>query len=238
MSSSTLSQIDTALPSERTIVDVVGVADGRVCTSFVERVAGDVLSLSIPRDRSGTLVPESGTRLELVWKHDSGFLAVPVVVALRESGADAAFRVQRTGPTARGQRRAAVRAPLRLPVQFRFGEHPLSGLTVDISEGGLRCVLDRIDAVPDADDGGSGEPELDPGSRRIELPALGDRLSVTIIFNSVVVETHAEVVRRPRRQDERTELSLRFVGIPEVTQDLIRRQVFSGLRDLRLRGLI
>ena len=233
MQSSALGQIETVLPTVGTIVDVIGAAEGRVCTSFVEQVSDDVIVLSVPQDRHGTLVPHAGSRLELVWKDAPGFLAVPVVV--REDGRGSSLRVERAGPTAPGQRRAAVRAPLRLPVEFGSEKHPLSGLTVDVSEGGLRCVLDQMDTTSNAENGGT----TDAGDfRRTEVPSIGDRLSVTIVFSSVVVEATAEVVRRPRREDGRTELSLRFVGIPEGTQDLIRRQVFAGLRDLRLRGLI
>jgi hypothetical protein len=46
-----------------------------------------------------------------------------------------------------------------------------------------------------------------------------------------------EVLRRIRRED-RWELTLRFVGMHENTQDFIRRHVFERLRTLRARGVL
>jgi hypothetical protein len=45
------------------------------------------------------------------------------------------------------------------------------------------------------------------------------------------------VIRRIKRQDRRPELTFRFIGLREKTEDLIRRQVFAELRSLRARGL-
>jgi len=48
----------------------------------------------------------------------------------------------------------------------------------------------------------------------------------------------SEISRRHPRDDARTELSLRFIGLPEHAQDDLRRLVFARLRDLRQRGLL
>ena len=51
--------------------------------------------------------------------------------------------------------------------------------------------------------------------------------------------SRAEVARHHARTDRQTELSLRFVALPEKMQDLdARREVFAGLRELRARGLL
>ncbi|WP_374201741.1 PilZ domain-containing protein [Blastococcus sp. KM273129] len=52
------------------------------------------------------------------------------------------------------------------------------------------------------------------------------------------VACRGEVIRRIPRQDGGIELSLRFLDMPEKTQDLIRRHVFAGLRQLRSRGML
>lgn len=221
---------ELALPEQKTVVDVVGVEDGRVTTSFLEKISGDEIILTLPRDREDRPVrPKPGTRLELVWKDPDGLLALPVQVLASDSATE--LRVRRAGSTAPGQRRSAVRAPLVLPVQLVRGQDHLSGLTIDISEGGLRCVLDAAGATPAAstDDGAvKPAPEL----------AVGDQVAVVVALDTAVMDGRGEIVRRHGREDGRSELSLRFVGLPEFTQDLIRRRVFAGLRDLRLRGLI
>jgi c-di-GMP-binding flagellar brake protein YcgR len=165
-----------------------------------------------------------------------------VEVVIRERAAESVLvRVRRMGPTAPGQRRWAVRSPLRLPVQVTRGQDQLSGLTVDVSEGGLRCVLNQLDAKTSTESGdGPVAQATDDGAvqKAAEQLAVGDRVTVLVTFDNAVVQSTADVVRRHSREDARAELSLRFVGLPEVTQDLIRRHVFASLRDLRLRGLI
>jgi c-di-GMP-binding flagellar brake protein YcgR len=120
-----------------------------------------------------------------------------------------------------------VRAPLVVPVQLTHGKAHLSGMTLDLSEGGLRCVLDSLVEQPSASAGDAAE-----------TLSVGERMAIVVTLDSAVVEGRAEVVRRQHREDGQTELSLRFVGLPEVTKDVIRRAVFACLRDLRLRGLI
>jgi hypothetical protein len=243
MSSSVLGQGELALPEEKMVVDVIGVQDGRVTTSVVQETSGDeIVLILLPRgDEQQPVSPEPGTRLELVWKDTEGLVAVPVEVVLRERAVGSVLRVRRTGPTTPGQRRSAVRSPLRLPVQVTRGHYQLSGLTLDVSEGGLRCVLNLPDAETSTEIGdGPVEQATADGAvqETAENLAVGDRVAVVVTFDNAVVRSAADVVRRHRREDARVEVSLRFVDLPEVTQDLIRRQVFASLRDLRQRGLI
>jgi hypothetical protein len=220
---------ELAMPGPKTVVDLVGIEDGRVATSIIEEISGDAIVLAVPQDRERRSVrPEPGTRLELVWKDPDGLLALPVQVVAGEAAAE--LRVRRTGSPTAGQRRSTVRAPLLLPVQLTRGQDEASGLTVDISEGGLRCVLDTAGPAPASTDGPAAPPTREM--------AVGDRIAVVVALDTGVMQGCGEVVRRHSRDDGRSELSLRFVELPEATQDLIRRRVFTGLRDLRLRGLI
>jgi CRP-like cAMP-binding protein len=74
--------------------------------------------------------------------------------------------------------------------------------------------------------------------KEAENLALGDRVTVIATFDNAVVRVAADEVRRHGREDARVEVSLHFVDLPEVTQDLIRRHVVASLRDLRQRGII
>jgi hypothetical protein len=93
-----------------------------------------------------------------------------------------------------------------------------------VSEGGLRCVLERGQALP-----GEGTPPV---------PPVGDVIRLAATLGDVTVRCLSEVTRHFPREDGRGELSLRFIGLTEHEQDRIRERVFARLRELRRRGLI
>ena len=151
---------------------------------------------------------------------------MPVELIAVDRGTGSFWRVRSARPAARGQRRAAVRAPLPVPVRVDHDGVRLAGVTVDLSEGGLRSLVDPV----------GPEPTRRAASRApLET---GDVVTVHLPFDRGVVDGGAEVVRRHRRSDDHIELSLRFLGIPERDRDLIRRSVFACLRDLRARGVL
>jgi hypothetical protein len=82
-------------------------------------------------------------------------------------------------------------------------------------------------AAEDATEDGTGDGAPDAGAV----------VTLRLSFVDDEVVCKAEVVRRIRRQDRRPELTFRFIGLNEKTEDLIRRQVFAELRSLRARGL-
>ncbi|OMQ16041.1 hypothetical protein A7K94_0205205, partial [Modestobacter sp. VKM Ac-2676] len=65
----------------------------------------------------------------------------------------------------------------------------------------------------------------------------GDVLDVVVHW-SRAAGGPVETIRVHRREDECSELSVRFIGLSEKDQDAIRARVFAGLRDLRQRGLL
>jgi c-di-GMP-binding flagellar brake protein YcgR len=154
-----------------------------------------------------------GDPVELVWRAASELRSLPARLVATEGGAEACWRVRPTGPAVRGQRRSAVRAPLSLGVSAEAGR--LRGTTVDISEAGFRGVLD----------GPAG-------------PRVGDLLDVVVDLGPGRLAATAAVTRRHPRADGRHEVSARFVELPERAQDQVRARVFTGLRDLRRRGLL
>ncbi|MEX5719443.1 flagellar brake protein [Geodermatophilus maliterrae] len=207
-------------PEERSVVDVKAVSRDDVLVSFVERVSAGELVLSVGTDAEQRRVRlEPGEHLELIWRGPEELRSVPAELVAVDKGDDPTWRVRTIGPASRGQRRAAVRAPLAVPLELKVGQAVLPGATLDLSEGGTRCLL--------AGDSGK-QPDIEAGKVvPVTLDLDGNRLAVD-----------AEVVRRHAREDERTELSLRFVGLGERREDVIRRRVFAELRDLRSRGVI
>jgi hypothetical protein len=203
------------------VVEVKATSRAEVLTSFVEQVGSGELILAVGTDASQRRVRlESGERLELLWRGPEGLRALPVELVGVEHGEAPTWRVRPAGPASRGQRRAAVRAPVSVPVELGVESQVLPGTSVDLSEGGMRCILSSATAT--------AKHSLEAGSVvPVAIELAGRRLAC-----------QGEVVRRHPRTDERAELSLRFVGLVEKQEDAIRREVFAQLRDLRSRGLI
>jgi hypothetical protein len=113
---------------------------------------------------------------------------------------------------------------MSVPVRVGPELTPAEGTTVDVSEGGLRCILDPRRVASDQPDSA--------------VPGVGDVTQVAVPFPEFALTCLAEVTRRHPREDALVELSLRFIGLTENQEDLIRRRVFARLRDLRHRGLL
>jgi hypothetical protein len=231
-------------PEDKTVVDVIASSRTDALMSWVEEVRADELVVTVPRDRSQRPVNlETGERVEMVWKGPEDLRALPVELVAVEKGQEPSWRLRPVGPAGRGQRRAAVRTPIVLSVQIVKGELALSGVTTDLSEGGLRCLLEQPEQ-PSGDSAGQAGP-ADPAKTADAVKAAapagfgsGDVVEVSASLDGTALTCQAEVVRRHHRNDARTELSLRFIGLSEFLQDVIRRHVFATLRDLRLRGLV
>lgn len=217
-------------PEVMAVVDVLAADRGDALMSWVESVSDGELVLTAGKDRSQrTVRMDVGERLELIWKGPEELRALPAeLVAVETGSGEATWRVRPTGRASRGQRRAAVRAPIGFHAEVTLGRTPCEGVTVDVSEGGMRLLLDP--AAPAGDD----EPAAVSSAVEVGtvLPAAVD------LASGRRVTCQAEVVRRHHREDARVELSMRFIGLAEPQQDAIRRDVFAALRDLRSRGLI
>ncbi|GAA4727794.1 hypothetical protein GCM10023328_02650 [Modestobacter marinus] len=210
-------------PEERGIVDLLVADRGEALISWVERVEGRELVVTAGQDRSQRRVRlEPGQRVELVWRGPTELRSLPAELVASEGGC---WRLRPTGPAARGQRRAAVRAPLSLAVRATVGSTTLSGTTVDVSEGGFRAVF-------------PGSPTGAESRRPGGDWQVGDVVDVVVELDTGQFGAKVEVIRRHQRTDDHHEVSARFVGLPERVEDRIRATVFAGLRDLRRRGLV
>jgi hypothetical protein len=206
-------------PEDRTVLDVTAVGRDDVLTAFVEEAGDGELVLSVGEDASCCRVRiEPGESLQLVWRGPAELRAVPVELAEVSGGASPTWRVRITGPSSRGQRRSAVRAPLAVPVHVVAGGQRREGRTLDLSEGGVHCVL-------------QGEQD------RTGALEVGSVVDLTVELDGRSLTARGEVTRRHPREDLRPELSLRFVDLTERDEDDVRRLVFATLRHLRARGL-
>jgi hypothetical protein len=205
-------------PAAGTVVDLVAASRVEAFLSWAVASAGKELLVLVPLDperRPIDLAP--GERIDVVWRTPSELLCLPVVLSAVLPGDRPCWRLRAAGVVKRGQRRDAVRAPLVGDVRLNVDGWSLAGATVDVSEGGIRCVLDGpSSAAPDRGH---------IGRLKLELPEL-------------VIDSSVEVSRRHPRSDGRVELSLRFIGLSDFDADRIRRAVFARLRELRQRGVL
>ena len=167
---------------------------------------------------------------------------MPAELVGTEDHGEPCWRLRPTGPASRGQRRAAVRAPLDFQVRATAGRTELAGVTLDISEGGFRGVFQP--PVDEPSSSAVGGPAAVDGSPTDEVSVvdmlfgIGAVLDVTVDLQTEELRTQAEVMRRHAREDGLRELSIRFIGMSEHKQDRVRARVFAGLRELRARGLL
>jgi hypothetical protein len=223
-------------PEDRSPVDVLAASRGDALMCFVEQIADDELVVTIGRDRGGQPVRlQHGERVELVWKDAGELRSLPAELTGAETAPEEVWRLRPVGPATRGQRRAAVRAPMPFRAVLEYGAVTAEGTTVDVSEGGVRASFAHAGRARAARVSDLREAAADES----HAPEVGSVVNLTVWFDERQhVSAKAEVIREHHHDDLKTELSLRFIGLPEKMQDLVRYEVFAGLRKMRARGLI
>jgi hypothetical protein len=205
-------------PAAGTVVDLIAASRAEAFMSWAVASAGKELLVLVPIDEGRRPVDLGpGERIDVVWRGSSELLCLPVVLSAVLPGERPCWRLRAAGVVKRGQRRDAVRAPLAGSLRLNLDGWTLAGTTVDVSEGGTRCLLEG--PVPAAPEKGQ------IGRLKLELPEL-------------TIDNRVEVARRHPRSDGRIELSLRFIGLSDFDADRIRRLVFARLRELRQRGML
>jgi c-di-GMP-binding flagellar brake protein YcgR len=218
-------------PEVGAIVDLIPASGGDAYMSWIDDIRDEVLVASIPQDSARRpMLLAVGEQIEVIWKASGALRCLPVVLAGIDLGEPPHWRLRPAGVVKRGQRRDAVRAPLRIPVVIGAGDATAHGTTIDVSEGGLRCVLDNRQFRP-----APGATAQVPAESALRV---GDVVRVSASFPDLTVTCLSEITRRHPDADSPAELSLRFIGLPEHVQDALRRRVFTRLRDLRQRGLL
>ncbi|MGY2083618.1 PilZ domain-containing protein [Blastococcus sp. SYSU DS0539] len=237
-------------PEPATVVDLLVTSRGDVLLSWVEAAEGADFVVTVGEDRSRRRVRlEAGEHVEVVWRGPEEMRSRPTELIATQLDPPQ-WRLRPTGPATRGQRRSSVRAPLSLQVRMTVGAEPLHGSTLDVSEGGMRALFGSLAGIR------NGPSPAQPVEEPVEAPAegageqegarpgkeeplrVGAVLPLVLCLDQTEVPCRGEITRRVPRQDDRAELCFRFVDMPERTQDLIRRHVFTELRSLRARGLL
>jgi c-di-GMP-binding flagellar brake protein YcgR len=179
----------------------------------VEQVTGEtVVVRPSVGDFADQEVVRVGDHVQVFWRDATDVWALPAQVAVVERGAVPRWRLTVMGPAESVQRREAVRARIPVPVTVVLGTIHLDGEVVDLSERGIRAVVDAL-----------GSPPL-PGSVVL----------LTVHLEDGDVTSRAEVVWHHTRGG-RWAVSLRFLDLPEREQDRVRRRVFRAMREERAR---
>ncbi len=193
--------------------------------ALVDVVAGaEVVTGQVAQRRSGSVVvdlpvePAVTEPLRLYWSTPDGVHTVLARVALRwPSRTGVSWQVLPVGTAERGNRRDAVRAPLRLAMQVteRGSRSVFRGRTTDVSEAGLRGRLEATGTAP------SEGAVVDVGLRiRGAVFPLPGRWQT-------VVGT-----------EEGWDVAVAFTDLAESMADLLRSHVFAALREQRRLSLL
>ena len=158
-----------------------------------------------------------GRRATLVWTDVQGSRALPVELSAVQRAAVPLWHFRALGPPVVDQRRAAVRVPLHLPVQLRTMTRAIVGATLDVSEVGLRCLVDATLA---------------------DMPVCGETVPMTVLLqgDSDPLDLRGEVVMLRQRSDASVTAVLAFVGFRGLDQNRLRARVLEELRTRRARG--
>ena len=180
----------------------------------VEQVTGEtVVVRPSVGDFADQEVVRVGDHVQVFWQDTASVWALPAEVATVERGAVPRWHLTVLGPAESIQRREAVRARLAVAVTVGLDSVDLEGEVVDLSERGIRAVLDAF-----------GNP-----------PAPGTVVPLTVHLEDGDVTARAEVVWHHTR-GRRWAVSLRFLDLPEREQDRVRRRVFQAMREERARN--
>jgi hypothetical protein len=202
-------------PQENTQADVTLVTRGITVTARVG-VSGPTFLVVLPMVggtewSSKTVSP--GEPVELFWAGEHEERTLPAKISEVEGGTEPRWHLLVTGPATRSQRRRAVRARTELPVVIPWAGAQMIGKSVDVSEAGMRALMD-----------GWGIP-----------PEPGTVVTATVELDGSYLDLRSEIVRQQVRGAQWL-LSMRFDDVPEKVGDVLRRKVFQVLREERARA--
>jgi hypothetical protein len=206
-----MSDPDASRPHESSRADVTLVTRGITVTAAVD--VSTEFSIVVRPEGDGAAwktAVKDGDPVELYWVGAEEERTLPAKIVDVEPGDEVRWHLQATGPAERSQRRKAVRARVVLPAYIPWADGQLVGETVDLSEAGLRALVD-----------GWGIP-----------PEPGTRLEVSLTLPDEVLHLRGHVVRQ-QANGARWLLSMSFVDVSDRDANSLRRRVFQALREER-----
>jgi hypothetical protein len=201
--------LDVDRPEASTRADVTLVSRGTTATACVIR--SDEHGLVVSPSGAGRSWHDAirpGDPVELYWVSGYEERTLPARVAQVDRDGQPVWHLLPTGPTERSRRRTAVRARVAVPVVVPWGGELLRGSTLDLSESGLKALVD-----------GSGTP-----------PESGTPLRVALDLDDLTLQVAGEVAWGSTPGTGRWVLAVRFTDLDDATADVLRSRVFRALR--------
>ena len=196
-------------PEESGSADVTLLTRGVTVTASVEvSSTGLVIVRPSPDPPLGEI--NAGDRVELYWVGGHEERTLGGTVSSVDDGPAPRWHIAVSGMAETSQRRKAVRARVALDVLIPWAGGQMSGTTVDLSESGMRALMDGWGLPP--------EPET------------MTRLSLEL--DDALLHLQGRVVWTSIRGAQWL-LAMQFLEVPEIAADRLRRRVFQALRDER-----
>ena len=184
--------------------------------SRVESISGTAVTLAAPTGAYGMpVLPTAGETVLVAWNTVRGYFERKGIVEYSERTPQPRMTVRPLGEVRKLQRRAHVRVPQLSPVSISLGSQKLRASLLDVSESGVRCVVDRPTPL-----------------------GMDSTVTVTLEFDDTVEELEAIPARMYAIDDENLEVGLTFLQIDERIATKIRRHVFGQQVRDRAMGLL
>ena len=196
-------------PEESGSADVTLLARGVTVTASVEVSSTGLVVVRPATDRPLGEI-QTGDGVELYWVGGHEERTLGGTVSSIDEGPEPRWHIAVSGMAESSQRRKAVRARVTVEVLIPWAGGQMTGTTVDLSESGMRALMDGWGLPPE--------------------PDTMTQLSLTI--DDALLHLHGKIVWTSIRGAQWL-LAAQFVDVPENAGDRLRRRVFQALRDER-----
>ncbi len=157
--------------------------------------------------------PEEGATFMIGWREGGASKQLKVEFSEGREQPVPSWRVKPVAEPKVVQRRDYVRAAWDQPAEFTFGIRTVEGKILDISEGGLRCVL----------------PEMEEPRQ--------SRFEVSFELESGAVTLEAEISWWSQPMEKMVQVGLSFLTEDQALRDRLRAQAYGLQLEQRRRGL-
>jgi hypothetical protein len=188
---------------------------GASVPTVVEDVLDHDLVVGAPLDLVEGQEPAIGDRLTVLWEDANGPRLLPCDLTAVLARELPHWQVRPSGPARSEQRRRHVRVLSTDPVTIVRDREALAGGLIDLSEGGMRCVLHDPDTVV----------------------GVGDTLSAIWRIEGREHDLRARAVRVIVRPGEPRVVALAFLDLTQTQEDELRRHVFTEQTRARARTI-
>ena len=207
----------TSWPDVNALAFIDVVDEPVMLQSRVESVDGTAVTLAAPTGAYGMpVLPTAGETVLVAWNTVRGYFERKGIVEHSQRTPQPRMTVRPLGEVRKLQRRAHVRVPQLSPVSISVGGKRLRASLLDVSESGVRCVVDRPTPL-----------------------GMDSNVTVTLeLLDDTVAELEAIPARMYAIDDEHLEIGLTFTDVDERTATRIRKHVFAQQVRDRAMGLL